>query len=71
MTISVPRVSVANSAQSDAESTLVPGLLGVLTMIIRVRGVMARRSAVQSMRYPGTASATGIGVAPASRTAGM
>ena len=71
MTMSVPRVSAASCAQSAADSTLVPGLFGVLTRIIRVRGVSARRTASQSMRYPGSASGSGTGVAPASRIAGM
>jgi hypothetical protein len=48
MTMSVPRVISANRDRSSADRTLVPGLFGVLTRIIRVLGDIARRTASQS-----------------------
>ena len=49
ITMSVLRVSAVNRWRSSDESTLAPGLFGVLTTIIRVRGVIAAASACQSI----------------------
>lgn len=47
--MSVPRVTAAKRSRSSADSTLAPGLLGELTTVIRVRGVIAAASAGQSI----------------------
>ena len=55
---------------SAGPSTAPVGLCGELIMIMRVRGVTARRMASQSTAYWGNVNDTTTGVPPASSIAG-